>query len=227
MRAPPLEPFPGTFEADAARLLLARGERRQRELAIGMAVGTSRGHVIRQLLIEILLLSGLGALMGETIASLRAAVARVDSELPLFRVRTLADQIHASIARERLLAWLFAAFGGLALALSWAGLYGLVSFVTAARTREIGVRMALGAGAGDVFRLVAGQSLRLSALGLAIGSLRPSPGHGCLRICSTASGRSTFPRSPSWRAWRCGPAAGHLPARRALRIEPSAALRHD
>jgi hypothetical protein len=160
----------------------------------------------------------------ETIVSLGRAVARVDPELPLFRVRTLADQIQASIARERLLAWLFAAFGGLALALSWAGLYGLVSFVTAARTREIGVRIALGAGASDVFRLVAGQSLRLSILGLAIGLAAAVAGARLLSGLLYGVEAVDLPTLAAVAALTllAGGAAGHWPARRAVRIEPAA-----
>jgi ABC-type antimicrobial peptide transport system permease subunit len=165
----------------------------------------------------------------ETIVSLGRAVARVDPELPLFRVRTLADQIQASIARERLLAWLFAAFGGLALALSWAGLYGLVSFVTAARTREIGVRMALGAGASDVFRLVAGQSLGLPILGLAIGLAAAVAGARLLSGLLYGVEAVDLPTLAAVAALTllAGGAAGHWPARRAVRIEPGTALRHD
>jgi putative ABC transport system permease protein len=165
----------------------------------------------------------------EAVASLRAAVARVDPELPLFRVRTLEEQIQASLARERLLAALFSAFGALALLLSWAGLYGLVSFVTAQRTREIGLRMALGADAADVVRLVVGQSLRLSAVGLVVGlgvavalarlldgvlyGVRPSD----LPTLAFVSALALV----------AGAAAGHIPARRAVGIEPIAALRHE
>jgi putative ABC transport system permease protein len=165
----------------------------------------------------------------EAVASLRAAVARVDPELPLFRVRTLEEQIQASLARERLLAALFSAFGALALILSWAGLYGLVSFVTAQRTREIGLRMALGADAADVVRLVVGQSLRLSAVGLVVGlgvavalarlldgvlyGVRPSD----LPTLAFVSALALV----------AGAAAGHIPARRAVGIEPIAALRHE
>jgi len=165
----------------------------------------------------------------ETIASLRSAIARVDPELPLFRVRTLADQIQASISRERLLAGLFTGFGGLGLALSWAGLYGLVSFVTASRTREIGVRMALGAEAADVFRLIAGQSLRLTMLGLAIGLVAAVAGARLLSGLLYGVEPVDLPTlaAVAVLALLAGGAAGHWPARRAVRIEPSTALRHE
>jgi predicted permease len=165
----------------------------------------------------------------ETIASLRTAVARVDPELPLFRVRTLADQIQASISRERLLAGLFTGFGGLGLALSWAGLYGLVSFVTASRTREIGVRMALGAEAADVFRLVAGQSLRPTMLGLAIGLVAAVAGARLLSGLLYGVEPVDLPTlaAVAVLALLAGGAAGHWPARRAVRIEPSTALRRE
>lgn len=165
----------------------------------------------------------------EAVASLRAAVARVDPDLPLFRVRTLQDQVQASLARERLLAFLFSAFGALALVLSWAGLYGLVSFVTAARTREIGLRVALGAGTGDVVRLVVRQGLRLSVAGLVIGL---GAAVALARLLSSflyGVGPLDLPTlaSVAVLALLAGGLAGHLPARRAARIEPAAALRHD
>jgi ABC-type antimicrobial peptide transport system permease subunit len=165
----------------------------------------------------------------EAIASVRAAVARVDPELPLFRVRTLEDQIAASLARERLLAGLFTGFGALALLLSWAGLYGLVSFVTASRTREIGVRMALGADADDVIRLVVGQSLQLAAVGLGVG-LAASIALGRL-LSGLLYGVDPVDlptlAAVAGLALLAGAAAGHFPARRAVRIEPGAALRHE
>ncbi len=165
----------------------------------------------------------------ETVAAIRSAVASVDPELPLFRVRTLEDHIAASLARERLLALLFAGFGGLALALSWAGLYGLVSFATAQRTREIGVRVALGAAAPDVVRLVVGQSLRLAAAGLAIGiaaSLALARLLSSLLYGVQANDAATLV-AVAVLLLGAGAVAGHLPARRALRVEPSAALRHE
>ena len=165
----------------------------------------------------------------EAVASMRAAVARVDPELPLFRVRTLEEQIQASLARERLLAGLFTSFGALALLLSWAGLYGLVSFVTASRTREIGLRMALGAEAADVVRLVVGQSLRLAAVGLVVGL------GVAVALARLLSGLLYGVRPVDLPtlgvvaalALLAGAAAGHLPARRAAGIEPMAALRHE
>jgi putative ABC transport system permease protein len=165
----------------------------------------------------------------EATSSLRAAVARVDPELPLFRVRTLEEQLQASLARERLLAGLFMGFGALALALAWAGLYGLVSFVTTARTREIGVRMALGAGARDVLGLVLGQSLRLAAAGLALGLVAAV---ALARLLTGVLYQVTPLDAPTLAAvafllLAAAAAAGQLPARRAMRIEPATALRHD
>jgi putative ABC transport system permease protein len=165
----------------------------------------------------------------EAVGALRAAVTRVDPELPLFRVRTLEDQVQVSLARERLLAGLFTGFGALALVLSWAGLYGVVSFATASRTREIGVRMALGAEAADVVRLVVGQGLRLAAVGLVVGL------GAAVALARLLSGLLygvdpvDLPTLAAVAALAllAGTAAGHLPARRAVRIEPMSALRHE
>jgi predicted permease len=100
---------------------------------------------------------------------LRAAVAGLDPEMPLFEVRTMSERMRASLEVERLLAWLLAGFAGLAVFLASAGLYGVMSYVTTLRTREFGIRLALGATSRQVCELVLRQSLTLVVAGLLIG----------------------------------------------------------
>ena len=104
----------------------------------------------------------------------RAQVQRLDSHLPLYEVKTLEKQIDDSITQERLVTWLCIAFGMLATTLTAIGLYGVLTFSVAQRTREIGIRLALGAQARDVFKLIIGQGLLLVAVGVALGLVHRS-----------------------------------------------------
>ena len=101
--------------------------------------------------------------------ALVAAAASIDPDLPLFQIRTMPERLRASLAVERLLAWLLSAFAALAVFLAAAGLYAVVSFTTTLRTREFGIRVALGATARHLRQLVLGQTLWLVGIGLAVG----------------------------------------------------------
>jgi ABC-type antimicrobial peptide transport system permease subunit len=102
-------------------------------------------------------------------SSIRAAVRRIDPRLPLTDVRTLDDQLDRSLLNERLMASLASAFSGLAILLAVVGLYGVMAFVVSRRTREIGIRLALGCSQRRAVRLMLRDAVRMLAVGIAIG----------------------------------------------------------
>jgi putative ABC transport system permease protein len=101
--------------------------------------------------------------------TLKNAVAGIDRNQPVGAIRTMDDVIAASVAPRRLNLWLIGAFAAIALVLTAAGLYGVMSFLVAQRTREIGVRMALGASRGRVLTLVLRQAGTMMILGIGVG----------------------------------------------------------
>jgi len=106
-----------------------------------------------------------------TPAAIRAAMAAVDGQQAIGAIRPLADLAAEPLARQRFAMLVFAVFAAAALALAAIGIYGVMAYAVARRTGEIGIRLALGARAGDVRRLILRDGARLFAIGLALGLL--------------------------------------------------------
>jgi putative ABC transport system permease protein len=105
------------------------------------------------------------------IAAVRAQALALDGDLPAANVRTLEQDVARSLGPRRLALWLLGLFSLIALVLAVAGIYGVMSFVVSQRTRELGVRMALGASKGDVLKMILSQGARLAAFGLGLGAV--------------------------------------------------------
>jgi predicted permease len=161
--------------------------------------------------------------------AVRKVVSDLDNNLPLFDVRTQAERIERLLFNERLLARLASLFGLLALVLACIGLYGLLSYEVARRTREIGIRAALGAQTRDVLRLVGRQGLVLVALGIVFGivaAMAVTRSLGSLLYGVQPSDPITF-FGVSALLTIVGLAACYIPARRATRVDPMVALRYE
>ena len=161
--------------------------------------------------------------------SIRDAVRSVDPDLPLMNVTTQLEELEKRFLQEKIFAQAYTLFGGLALLVAAIGLFGLMSYSVSRRTNEIGIRMALGARVRDVLTLVMGETMRLVAIGVAIG------------LCGAIAANRLVadllfglaPTDPMAIAGAVAvmvlvsAAAGYLPASRAARIEPMAALRDE
>jgi predicted permease len=153
----------------------------------------------------------------------------VDPHLPITSVRTLDSLVSDSAANQIVLAKISTFFAGLALLLACVGLYGVMSYTVAGRTREIGVRMALGAGRGAVMEMVLRESMLLVTIGLSFGI--PLALIVCRTLHSFLFGlKSTDPLSLSAVVLilaMVAAFAGFIPARRAAKVDPMVALRYE
>jgi putative ABC transport system permease protein len=161
--------------------------------------------------------------------AVRAAVLEVDRNLPITRVETMDAALSDSIATARLMTSLLIAFAAVALVMAAAGLYGVISYTVAQRTQEIGVRVALGAEPRAVIRLIAVDGLRLTAIGMAIGTGAALAAARALRsvlFAVSPADPATYAAVLAIFAATAG-AALVIPARRALAVDPLTALRAE
>jgi predicted permease len=159
----------------------------------------------------------------------RSVVAQLDPNLPVDRIRTETQQIESQLMVERLIARLSGFFGLLALLLSCIGLYGLLSYEVARRTREIGIRLALGAQAGDVLRLIVKQGIVLALVGAVAGigvALAVTRYLTAILYDVHANDPLTMVAVAVLLAL-VALAACYIPARRAMRVDPIVALRYE
>lgn len=170
--------------------------------------------------------SGDPKLVGDLV---RAQLHDLDPNLPLYATTTLEIQIENSLTQEKLLSWLSSLFGMLATLLASLGLSGVVAFSVARRTREIGIRMALGAQARDILRSVVGRMALLVAVGMAVGLLAAFVLSKLLAGMLFEVG-SADPLAFAGACFLLGlvaAVAAFLPARRATRVDPVVALRYE
>ncbi len=163
------------------------------------------------------------------IAAVRHEINEVDADLPVYDLRTMNQVIAGSLAQRRFSMLLLVVFAAAALLLAAVGLYGVTAYAVAQRTQEIGIRMALGARPRDIARLIVGQSLTLTLIGVAVGLLAA---FALTRLMASllfevsATDPLTFSFIPLLLA-AVALAACYLPARRALKVDPMIALRYE
>jgi putative ABC transport system permease protein len=161
--------------------------------------------------------------------SIRNSIHRVDADLPITNVTTLTTLVNDSVAQPRFSMLLLDIFAGFALVLASVGIYGVISYSVMQRTREIGIRVALGASRLSVFKMILGQGARLAGVGIAIGvvtalavtrtmasflyGVQPADLWTFSAVCALLLGVALL--------------ACYLPARRATRVDPLVALRHE
>jgi putative ABC transport system permease protein len=177
----------------------------------------------------VVLVRASGGNPARTAQELRAALAAIDPAQPVDWAEPFADRVGAALAPRRFPLQLLAVFAALALVLSALGIYGVTSYAFSQRTREIGVRIAIGAQARDVLGMVMGRALRLAGAGLGLGLLVALAG---ARVLS-AQLYGISERDPltyagiSWLLVAVAVIASWLPARRATWVDPAVALRAE
>jgi putative ABC transport system permease protein len=162
-------------------------------------------------------------------AALQREVLALDRNVPLTAIQTMKERVAEVTSRTRFIAVLLGLFAGLALLLAGIGIYGVMAYSVSARTREVGVRMALGASRRDVLRLVIGQGMKLAFAGVALGlvaSVALTRTMKTLLFGVSATDPVTFAAIALLLAL-VALLACWLPARRAIKVDPMVALRHE
>jgi ABC-type antimicrobial peptide transport system permease subunit len=159
----------------------------------------------------------------------RKAIWSVDANLPVFRVQTLKDLYDQSMARTSFTLVMLAIAGGMALLLGVVGIYGVIAYAVTQRTREIGIRVALGAQASELRRMFAREGLLLAGIGAALGMIAAA---GLTRLMSSllfgisALDPLTYATVPVF-LLAAAALASYIPARRATTVDPVEALRAE
>jgi predicted permease len=162
-------------------------------------------------------------------AAARAAVASVDPELPLVRLRPMAAVASAASGQPRFTTLVMSVFAGVAFLLAALGLYGILAYSVEQRTREIGVRVALGAGRGEVLRLVIGHGMKLTLIGAMVGVPAAAIVTRLIGgVVPGVTGADPFTYAAAVALLAASAfMASYLPARRATQVDPLVALRSD
>jgi predicted permease len=162
------------------------------------------------------------------VATVRAAVRAADPSIPLYNIATMDEQVSRQMSRSRFTMWLMGVFAVCALMLAVVGIYGVMSYLVSQRTREIGIRLALGANGHDILRLVIGTGARLIAVGIAIGIVASIALHRL--VSSLLFGVSAADTAAGFAVVilaAVAMVACYLPALRATRVSPLNALRYE
>ncbi len=162
-------------------------------------------------------------------SAIRSVVASVDKDQPIFAIATMRQLVADSVSTRRITLILLGLFSALALLLAAVGIYGVISYSVAQRTREIGIRMALGARSGDVLGMILGQGAKIVGAGVAVGMLASL---GLTRLMAnllfsvSAADPLTFAAVAIVLAL-VAMLACYIPARRTLRVDPAITLRYE
>jgi putative ABC transport system permease protein len=165
----------------------------------------------------------------EIVPAIRSQLASMDSTIPLAQIRTMDELVDESLVQQRFRTWLVSGFAALALLLSAIGIYALISYSVSQRTREIGVRIALGAQRSNVLGLVLREGLQVGAFGLLLGLVGALSATRIMRslLYSTSATDALSFIATSFTLIAVALLACYIPARRATKVDPMVALRYE